>query len=194
MKRFVGHSGRDGHPALPAGFAPVQDLDDEPEQISLFSQTLEEVWAEIGIAPEEYRRWRSLGWVPDDGSATPPDKAMGFDHPRRARLALLVDMARSGLPDHVITGFLQDLPLGADPARVALSFRHGWVEAVATDDTDPEEDANHHDDADECFDRWFEEAPEWELELRLEQIVDRLKELGAGEQVLETVQSRLDLP
>jgi len=146
--------------ALPEGFGRVQGLLEVPEQLSLFRQALGDVLAEQGIAPEEYRRWRSLGWLPDN---PPAGDSMAFDDPRRARLALLTDMARSGLPDHVITGLLQGLALGADPARVAYSFRHGWVEAMPAAKDEAEDD----------------EASSQELEERLEEIADRLKDSGS---------------
>lgn len=94
-------------------------------QLSLFPLDADIALAEATVSRDDLARWNTLGWI-SDALLT----AEKFDTPEIRELTFVRDIARSGLPDALITQMLSSLrkPYRYEGSSVAYSFRYGWVE------------------------------------------------------------------
>lgn len=137
------------------------------QQRSLFRYPLNVVLARLRISTDDLARWHSNGWLSFDGSDTM--EVDDFEDPRVWELDIVREIVRSGLGDAQIELLMNQLPkpCAVDPERLAFSFRHGWVEAVLSDEPDPGEIIDDH------LDSWLEDCGRE----RLEELQARLGEL-----------------
>lgn len=114
-------------------FAPSNDLRRPTQvgsQLSLFPRGRDETLAKVRVSLDDLARWQQIGWLSFDAAAQET-----LEDDRIAEMVFIRDIARSGLPDSLITEMLGELdrPYAYPPATTAYSFAHGWVEVAFPD-------------------------------------------------------------
>lgn len=140
-------------------------------------RTFDEHLFELRVSEDDLDRWRRNGWI----EFHEPPHCPTTEHPLIRRIEFVRDLARSGLHDSHVTRLLAALGAGGAPdiARVAFSFRYGWVEVVEVEDSEIIEEWLAAGGEDEVLDAWIETA---EPDL-LEEMRRRIEEELAQQQV-----------
>ena len=114
-------------------FAPSNELRRPTQvgsQLSLFPRGRDETLARVRVSLDDMTRWQQVGWLSYDAAAL-----QTLEDDQIAEMVFIRDIARSGLPDTLITEMLGELerPYAYPPGTTAYSFAHGWVEIVLPD-------------------------------------------------------------
>ena len=99
-------------------------------QLSLFPRGRDETLAKVRVSLDDMTRWQQIGWLSYETAALET-----LEDDQIAEMVFIRDIARSGLPDSLITEMLGDLerPYAYPPTTTAYSFAHGWVEVAFPD-------------------------------------------------------------
>lgn len=99
-------------------------------QLSLFPDGRDEMLAKARVSLDDMAHWQQAQWISYDVAAL---ETLEYD--QIAEMVFIRDLARSGLPDTLITEMLAELerPYAYPPATTAYNFAHGWVEVVFPD-------------------------------------------------------------
>ena len=99
-------------------------------QLSLFPRGRDETLARARVSLDDVARWQEIGWLSFDAAMLET-----LEDDQTAELVFIRDVARSGLPNTLVTEMLGELerPYAYPSATTAYSFAHGWVEIAFPD-------------------------------------------------------------
>lgn len=134
-------------------------------QCSLFTQSTEEVLADLQVSKDDVRLWREKEWISFD-----VDSHAKLDEPLIWEIEFVRNIARSGLSDAQINHLLRNLPkpYRSNPSRMAYHLVYGWV---LPEKEDP------FDVIDENLDDWLINQADAENYSRLTKVAERIAEL-----------------